>query len=89
MLPPFGTGGIQPLTCHCRLDDSQKKSCVAAGAKANSEIHIMHATGAKPHHTLALVQQLLDNGFKSWIVGKPEVGQVDGKSPNRTFARSD
>jgi hypothetical protein len=29
----------------------------------------MHTTGAMPYHTLALVQQLLGNGFKSWIVG--------------------
>jgi hypothetical protein len=30
----------------------------------------MHTTGAMPCHTLALVQQLFGNGFKSWIVGE-------------------
>ena len=63
-----------------------RKKAALPRAKASSEIHIMHATGAMPYHTLALalalalVQQLLGNGFKSWIVGNREVGQVDGKS---------
>lgn len=58
--------------CYCRLD-AREKGGVAAGPKANSEIHIMHTTGATPFHTLALVQQLLGNGFKSWIVGHPYI----------------
>jgi hypothetical protein len=50
-----------------------QKGGVAAGTKAHSEIHIMHTTGAVPYYTLVLVQQLLGNGFKSWIVGHPYI----------------
>ena len=53
ILSPICAGGIQPLTrttgVICRLDESPKKSGVAAGTKANSEIHIMHTTGAMPY----------------------------------------
>ncbi len=35
----------------------------------------MHTTGAMPYHTLALVQQLFGNGFKSWIVGELDKGE--------------
>jgi catechol 2,3-dioxygenase-like lactoylglutathione lyase family enzyme len=35
----------------------------------------MHTTGAMPYPTLALVQQLLGNGFKSWIVGELDKGE--------------
>jgi hypothetical protein len=67
----IGAGGIQPLTRTTSVivgSMTRHKSGVAAGARAYSEIHIMHTTGAMPYHTLALVQQLLGNGFKSWIV---------------------
>jgi hypothetical protein len=37
----------------------------------------MHTTGAMPYHTLALVQQLLGNGFKSWIVNHPSIHVFD------------
>lgn len=54
ILLPIGTVGIQPLT---RTIDvivgsmTRQKGGVAAGAKANSEIYIMHTTGAIPYHT--------------------------------------
>ena len=75
MLPPFGAGGIQPLTrtTGVIVGSMTRKKAALPRAKASSEIHIMHATGAMPYHTLALVQQLLGNGFKSWIVGNREV----------------
>jgi catechol 2,3-dioxygenase-like lactoylglutathione lyase family enzyme len=37
----------------------------------------MHTTGAMPCHTLALVQQLFGNGFKSWIVGELDKVRAD------------
>jgi len=76
ILSPIGAGGIQPLTRTTNVivgSMNRQKGGVAAGAKANSEIHIMHTTGAMPYHTLALVQQLLGNGFKSWIIGHPSI----------------
>jgi hypothetical protein len=67
ILSPIGAGGIQPLTRTTGVivgSMTSQKGGVAAGAKANSEIHIMHTTGAMPYHTFALVQQLLGNGFQ-------------------------
>ena len=70
ILSRIGAGGIKPLTGTTGVivgSMNRQKGDAAAGAKANSEIHIMHTTGSS--HTLALVQPLLRNGFKSWIVG--------------------
>lgn len=52
---------------------TRQKGGVADGAKANSA----HHRRAMPYHTLALVQQLLGNGFKSWIVGKLDAIQTN------------
>jgi hypothetical protein len=42
----------------------------------------MHTTGAMPYHTFALVQQLLGNSFKSWIVGYTETIQARARTAN-------
>jgi hypothetical protein len=80
ILSPIGAGGIQPLTRTTGVivgSMTRQEGGVAGGAKANSEIHIMHTTGAMPYQTLALVQQPLGNGFKSWIVGNPSIIAFD------------
>jgi hypothetical protein len=47
ILSPIGAGGIQPLTRTTGVivgSMNRQKGGVAAWAKANSEIHIMHTT---------------------------------------------
>ena len=51
---------------------TRQEGGVAPGAKAHGEIH---TASAVPYYTLVLVQQLLGNGFKSWIVGNLDEGQ--------------
>ena len=69
ILSPIGAGGIQPLTRMIGVTvgsmNSPKRRALPGAAKANSEIHITHTTGAVLFHSFALVQQLLGNGFKS------------------------
>jgi hypothetical protein len=52
ILSPIGGCGIQPLTRTTGVivgSMNRQKGGVAAGAKANSKIHIMHTTGAMPY----------------------------------------
>ena len=51
ILSPIGAGGTQPLTRTTGVivgSMNRQKGGVAAGAKANSEIHL-HTTGAMPY----------------------------------------
>ena len=55
ILSPIGGGGIQPLTRTTAVivgSMNRQKGGVAARAKANSEIHIMHTTGRRIRHLL-------------------------------------
>ena len=52
ILSPIDAGGIQPSTRTIGVmvgSMTRQKGGVAAGAKANSEIHIVHTIGAMPY----------------------------------------
>jgi len=59
IVSPIGADGIQPLT--------RTTGVMVSSMTRPKRRHIMHTTGAMSYDTLALVQQLLGNGFKSWM----------------------